>query len=233
MKNQKVVSAILSCFIIAFILQGVLKITGIFVFEKALDWQIFTIIDNSKCASLIYNSLLTTIIIYCLSFALSSKCYSNKWYHYVIILGSAFGIISIKTFTNVSDRMYIVYDLIAYILIPLIINLTTKKDYKIYINNKLANIVITITIQILLYFCYLGLTYWSGLLNSFLPTSYYLIPSSTSFLIRLEVFIGLISLMLSLNILIKNVNKGGKEHVQTSRYSYSRSYRKRTRSIKK
>ena len=45
--NSKVPIAILSCFLIAFILQGILKISGVFIFEKALDWEIFKIIDNS------------------------------------------------------------------------------------------------------------------------------------------------------------------------------------------
>ena len=47
-KNNKVPIAILSCFLIAFILQGVLKISGILVFEKALNWEIFDIIDTHK-----------------------------------------------------------------------------------------------------------------------------------------------------------------------------------------
>ena len=84
MKNHKVPSAILSCFLIAFIIQGVLKLSGIFVFDKALDWDIFKIIDNNKFLYVVYYSILIFIVEYCLSFALTTKCYSKKWYHTVI-----------------------------------------------------------------------------------------------------------------------------------------------------
>jgi hypothetical protein len=66
--NKKVPIAILSCFLIAFILQGILKISGLFVFEKALNLEIFNIIDNSILFQIFYYSLLSFISIYCLSF---------------------------------------------------------------------------------------------------------------------------------------------------------------------
>ena len=84
--NSKVPIAILSCFLIAFIIQGSLKLGGILIFEKALDWEIFSIIDNSKILQSIIYPIFTCLNIYCLSFSLSNIPYSRKWFHYVIII---------------------------------------------------------------------------------------------------------------------------------------------------
>lgn len=205
-KNNKVPIAILSCFLIAFILQGVLKLSGILVFEKALDWEIFTIIDTHKWIPIIYYSLIVFINMYCLSFALTSKPYSKKWYHYVIMLIVAFGNTIIKLNYTLTNQQHILFDVLMYIVVPLIVNFTTSTKDKLF-KNDLFNIILTITIQISLYFGFIGLGYWSNLLNSLLPISPVVLSASTNFLIRLEVYIGLAMFMLSMNMLIQSIKR--------------------------
>lgn len=205
--NDKVPMAILSCFLIAFILQGILKISGVFVFEKALDWGIFKVIDNSKVLSIAHNSIITIVACYCLSFALTSKYYSRKWYHYLVIFVPSIIITTIRSLILTPMYLEYIFDIIVYILIPIIINLTTDEEHILFNKRNLHNIVITISVQILLYFCYLGLVYWSSLLNSLIPVIQECLVSSTMFLIYFEVYIALILLMLTFNFMIKFINK--------------------------
>ena len=201
--NRKVPFAILSCFLIAFIVQGALKLGGVFIFEKTLTWDIFRIIDNNIYLNIFYNSALMYIIVYCLSFSFTSMPYSKKWWHYCLIGILCVTTISIKLLTNVSNEMYVIYDLISYILIPFIINLTTSKEYKFNFDSKVVYVVSILAMHGLLYYLYLGLTYWSVLLNSFINITYIYVSASQCLLIRLEVFLGIIFLMLSLNTIIK------------------------------
>ena len=202
--NSRVPVAILSCFLIAFILQGVLKLSGIFIFEKALNWQIFNIIDNSKILECIYYSFIVFINVYFLSFALTSKPYSNKWYHYLILLIVSFGSTTIKNLITFTNQIYIVFDVLVYIIIPFIINLTTDKCNKI-LKNDIFGIIVTLALNIMMYFCYIGLGYWSNLLTSILLIEPIFLASSTFFLIRLEMYIGLVTFMLSMNVVIKEI----------------------------
>lgn len=199
--NSKVPIAVLSCFLIAFIVQGVLKISGVFIFEKALEWDIFTIIDNNFVISVIYYSMIVSTTIYCLSMALTTKFYTKKWYHYFIIISIAILNTIIKLKYVLSFRIHILFDILMYVLIPIIINLTTNKREKPFAND-LIGIVLTTTIYILIYLCYLGLCYWSALLNTIIPINPMVISVSNNFLIQLEVYIGLITLMLSFNTII-------------------------------
>ena len=204
--NSKVPVAILSCFLIAFILQGVLKLSGIFIFEKALDWEIFNIIDNSKILECIYYSLIVFINMYCLSFALTSKAYSNKWYHYLILIVFSFGSTIFRTLATYTYQVDIILDALIYIAIPFLINLTTSNDKKLFKRNVFG-IVMTLALNIMMYFCYIGLGYWSNLLASVLLIEPIFLASSTFFLIRLEMYIGLITFMLSMNVVIKEIIK--------------------------
>lgn len=205
-KNRKVPIAVLSCFLIAFILQGVLKLSGVFVFEKALDWSIFKIIDNTLWMQIVYYSLIVLIIIYCLSFSLTRRPYSKKWYHYLIMVGGAFGIICLKYFTTTPPQMDFVYDFVAYIIIPAIITLTTNKRDRVIPRNDVYSIVVIIALHILLYFCYLGLTYWSNLLCSINPNIRLKITASNAFLTRLEVYFALFGLMFSPKTNLRRIN---------------------------
>ena len=200
-KNRKVPRAILSCFLILFIIQGILKISGVFVFEKALYWQIFTIIDNTKWLQIIYYTLLNCVPIYCLSFAFTDRPYSKKWYHYVLIVGGSLSIIMCRMFIKTPMFMEFIYDIIIFVLIPLIINMTTDFEHKLS-----KDLVLNITIQILLYFVYLGLSYWSNLLSSMIPVAQTVLSASCHFLVQFEMYIGLISFMLAINLFIKGVN---------------------------
>jgi len=202
--NSKVPVAILSCFLIAFILQGVLKLSGIFIFEKALDWEIFRIIDSSMALQVIYYSLLIFMNVYFLSFALTNKPYSTKWYHYLIILITSFGATTYRTLATYTYQIDIILDAFIYIIVPLVVNLTTSNENKVFKRN-LFGIVMTLSLHIMLYFCYIGLVYWSNLLTSLLPIAPSFTTTSTFFLITLEVYIGLTTLMLSMNILIKEI----------------------------
>lgn len=203
-ENHRVPTAILSCFLIAFVLQGVLKLSGVFIFEKALDWEIFAIIDSNEWVQIIYYSLIVLITTYCLSFALTSKPYSKKWYHYAILVVASVGITAIRMYVEISAQLNIVLDIFIYVLVPLIINFTTNEKDRLF-GKSINNIVMAITIQISLYFCYLGLTYWSGLLNSILPINTMWLSASAMFLINLEVYIGLIAFMFSMNALITSI----------------------------
>ena len=200
--NKKVPVAILSCFLIAFVLQGILKLCGVFVFEKALTWDIFRIIDSSKILTIVFQWIINIIAVYCLSFALTSRAYSNKWYHYVIIASVSLPIIILRTTTVATLWLEYLYDIILYIGVPIVINSTTDNKYKLFEDKD---------IQILLYFCYLGLSYWSGLTSSMIPVNQTTLNSSASFLIFFELYIGLTTMMLSLNNLIqkwkKEINK--------------------------
>lgn len=203
-KNNKVPIAILSCFLIAFILQGVLKISGILVFEKALDWEIFSIIDKYKWLNILYYSLLSSMAIYCLSFSISTRPYSKKWYHYVIIFGTAFMIVWLRSKYSFELSTNIVIDVFAYIVIPFIVTITTDASCRPF-KNDVFGIVTTLSLNVLLYCCYLGLCYWSVLLNSLLPIKLMWLSSSANFLIQFEVYFGLFLFMLSSNMLITKI----------------------------
>lgn len=205
--NSRVLVAILSCFLIAFILQGVLKISGVFIFEKALDWEIFHIIDNNKILNVFFQCILNIIAIYCVSFALTSKPYSNKWYHYIFILLPSIIITTIRTLILTPMYLEYIFDILLYIIIPIVINLTSNKEHILFKKRNFDSIIITISVQILLYFCYLGLCFWSNLLNSLIPVIQNCPLSSTMFLIYFEFYIALIALMLTFNITIKYINK--------------------------
>lgn len=206
--NKKVPIAVLSCFLIAFILQGVLKLCGVFVFEKVVNWDIFRIIEETKALKIIFCSLIVCFNMYCLSFAFTEKPYSNKWYHYVIIILCGTGITLIKFFIDPNIKIQVLTDIFVYIVVPFVINITNKK-YRAFEELKFTNIVTTLIVHIILYFCYLGLTYWSSLLTSFIITKQIFIASSTMFLIYFEMYIGLVLLMFSLNnfIFILKENK--------------------------
>lgn len=203
--NSKVPVAILSCFLIAFIVQGVLKLSGIFIFEKALNWEIFLIIDSNLIFQFIYYSLMVIIIVYCLSFSLTEKAYSKKWYHYIIIILPSIIITSIRWVNTFRYEIEIMLDFVLYVMIPFIINLTTEKEYKLF-KPSLFSIILTLSIHIGLYFCYLGLTYWSSILSSIcITTDMVIISASTNFLIQFEKYIGLISFMLGMNMFIRSI----------------------------
>lgn len=200
--NSKVPVAVLSCFLIAFILQGSLKLGGILVFEKALDWQIFSIIDNCKWLQVIYYSLISLIAVYCLSFALTAKPYSNKWYHYVLMILIVAGITAFRIYGKYSTQQNLLMDIILYIALPFTINITSDSKNRIFDKLNIFNIAIILTINIALYYCYLGITYWSNITASLLPLTTVWVGSSTMFLINFEIYIGLIVFMISMNILI-------------------------------
>ena len=204
--NRKVPMAILSCFLIAFILQGILKLSGIFIFEKALNWEMFRIIDENITLQIIYYSLLVSVTVYCLSFALTTKSYSKKWYHYFLIFIVTFVIITIRVTKTISYELDIMFDICLYILIPFIVNLTTDKENKLF-GNKLNDIILTFTIQIGLYFCYLGLGYWSSLLTSIIPLDPIWLYSSLSFLTQFEMYIGIVTFTLSMNVLVIKIKE--------------------------
>lgn len=212
-RNSKVPFAILSCFTIAFILQGVLKLCGVFIFEKALNWEIFALIDNNKFLSIIYYSILVLIAMYCLSFTLNRKPYSRKWYHYVILIFFAFGSTTLKFYTNTamttesSIVIDMLYDVVLYIIVPLIIHFTSGKETRLFKQYTVTKVVLIIMVQILLYFLYLGLNYWSAFISSIIPSLQYVAYASSALLIQLEVYIGVFNLMLTMNMLIQNFVK--------------------------
>lgn len=205
--NNKVPIAVLSCFVIAFILQGLLKIWGIFIFEKALDWEIFNVIDSSKLFNIIYQILINIIAVYCLSFAFTSRPYSKKWYHYLIILVGCSFIITCRMTLKTPFYWEFLYDIALYVVIPIIIDLTTEKQFRMFDKLNVTTIITTIAIHILLYFVYLGLCYWSTLLTSLVVIEQTKVSSSASFLIFFELYIGLILLMMSMNITIKLIKR--------------------------
>lgn len=209
--NKKVPIAILSFFMVAFLIQVVLKLSGVFIFEKALDWQIFGIIDNNLWFSIPYYSLFVLLPIYCLSFTLTTKPYSNKWYHYVIIVVASVSVTVFKLLCKFDVRttllIDILVDLVIYIGVPLLIYFTSSKSNRLFEVLNITNIIVVIASQILIYFAYLGLNYWSLLLNSFIPTSQIFLYASSALLVQMEVYAGLVMLMLSINILIERFKK--------------------------
>ena len=205
--NRKVPVAILSCFLIAFILQGILKISGVFIFEKALSWEIFKIIDSNILLTITYYTIITIIGVYCLSFAFISKYNSVKWYYYVLIFVVSYGFTALRTLVLTPIYIEYILDAILYIIIPIIINLLTDKRYRLFENINITTFVMLVSLQILLYLSYLGLCYWSSMLSSFILISQTTMPASTSFLVFFEMYIGLILLMLSLNVFINYIRK--------------------------
>ena len=201
--NERVPMAILSCFLIAFILQGILKINGVFVFEKALDWKIFELIDKYKFIQIVYYSFISFISVYCLSISFMSKCYSKKWYHYVVMILGCICVTLLKYYTEYVVGLEFVYDAILYIIIPLFVNFTTDTKNLIFKDKSLNAIVITITFQILGYLFYLGLCCWSTMLNSIILINQAFLPASTMFLIFFEVYLGMGLFMITLNNIIK------------------------------
>lgn len=205
--NRKVPIAILGCFLIAFIIQGVLKFCGILVFEKALDWEIFSIIDNSKILQCIIYPIFVCLTIYCLSFSLTTKPYSKKWFHYVLIIVSGFSCTIYRTLKiDYSFKIDIILDIIIYVLIPFIISITNDKNKKLF-KNDIYGIITLLATHIFMYCAYLGLCYWSSLLTSLLPINPVYLSSSTNFLVRLELYIGLITFMLSINSLVNYIKE--------------------------
>ena len=208
--NSKVPVAVLCCFLIAFIVQGVLKLSGILVFEKALDWEIFGIIDNSKVLQCIIYPIFTCLGIYCLSFSLTKSPYSKKWFHYVLILIAGYCSTIYRTLkVDYAYQIDIILDVIIYIFVPFLISITNDKDKKLFKNN-LYGIVTSLAIHIFMFCGYLGISYWSNLLTSLLPINPVFLCSSTNFLIRLELYIGLIAFMLSMNSLTNYVKENKK-----------------------
>lgn len=205
-KNIKVPVAILSCFLIAFIIQGVLKLCGVLVFEKVLDWEIFKIIDRYKYLEIIYYSIFSFIAIYCLSMSMTSKSYSMKWWHYIIMILAAIGLTIIRELVAVFTRIDIIIDVCAYILVPFIVNITTNINNRLF-KNDIFGIVTTLSLHIIFYLCYLGLQYWSAILNSIIPYEASWLNSSSNTLIQLEVYFGLITMMLTTNELVKYIRR--------------------------
>lgn len=204
--NSKVPIAVLSCFLIAFILQGILKLCGVFIFEKALDWEIFVLIDNSFILQVIYYSIIMILTVYFLSFSLTLKPYTKKWYHFIIIIISCIlvNILRLKILTPY--EVDIILDIAIYIVIPFVINITTNSENKLF-KNDLFSIIITLSLQISFYFCYLGITYWSSLLNSLVIESTILLPASTHFLVFFEIYIGLATFMIGMNMFIAKIKR--------------------------
>lgn len=205
--NSKVPIAVLSCFLIAFVLQGILKMSGVLIFEKALDWEIFKIIDTYKFLQIIYYTIIVFITMYCLSFSFSCKCYSKKCYHIIILIISSSGIVALRMLCNLSNRIHTIVDIIAYVIIPFIITITNDKENRVFRKLNIFSIVLMFSINIILYFSYLGLNFWSNLLNSLLLIEPVWLSSSNNLLVQIEVYIGLISAMLSLNALIKYIKR--------------------------
>lgn len=127
----------------------------------------------------------------------------------MIMISTSFGITYFRIKGSYTPQVNIILDIVLYIVIPFIINITSNKNNRWFEQYSVFNIVNTLTINIALYFCYLGLTYWSNLLNSLLPIDSMWLSASTMFLINFEVYIGLVTFMLSMNILIKKI-KGDK-----------------------
>lgn len=213
--NKKVPVALFSCFSIAFVLQGVLKMSGVFVFEKCLDWQIFEMIDNSQVSTIIYYSILLFITMYCLTFTFTRHAYSKQWYHYLILFVVSFGVMTIKFLTGTATsidttiKIDILYDLLVYVGVPLLIQFTTRKQDRLFQKYNVTRVVFMVMLQIMLYFLYLGLNFWSDLLNSIIPATQHFFYASSTFLIQLEVYIGLFALMFSMNAFIQNFIKEG------------------------
>lgn len=204
--NNKVPIAVLSFFLIAFILQGILKISGVFIFEKALNWDIFRIIDSNYWLRINYYSIINLINVYCLSFTLNTRCYTKKhWLSAIIVVGTY--IVTICRLTlKTPFYMEYVYDVLLYIYIPSIVSILSEKQTKMFDNN-FVGIINIITIHIMLYFCYLGIGYWSGLTSSIIVANQVIVYASSMFLIQLERYIGVVLLMLSLNIFNKNIKR--------------------------
>ena len=206
-KNYKVPFAVLSCFLIAFVLQGVLKLCGVFVFDKALEWRIFTVIDNTLWLQIVYYSLAVIIISYCLSFSLTDKFYSKNWYHYVIIVLCSFGVTTLRLMvTPLSFSIQILLDLFIYVLVPSVIYFTTAKENRM-LGNDVFGFVVGIAFHIMLYFIYLGLNYWSGVLSSFIFIRPEYANSVSLFLVKLEVYFALVSFALSTNVIVKDIKR--------------------------
>ena len=215
--NRKVPVALLSCFSIAFIVQGILKMCGVFVFEKFLGWQIFEIIDSSEVTMIIFYSICMFITMYCLSFTFTRHAYSKQWYHYLILFVFSFGVMTIKFLTNTATSIEttiiidILYDLLVYVGVPLLIHFTMPKKDRLFQKYNVTRVVFMVMLQIMLYFLYLGLNFWSDLLNSTIPATQHFFYASSTFLIQLEVYIGLFALMFSMNAFIQNFIKGEDE----------------------
>ena len=120
--NRKVPLAILCCFLIAFLIQGAFKLAGIFIFDKALDWQIFAIIDNSIFLSILYYSILMFLTMCCLSFTLRRYIFSKCWYHYIIMLVLSFTVITIQYLTGIilDTRLSIIFDILTFVTLYLL-----------------------------------------------------------------------------------------------------------------
>lgn len=201
--NERVPMAILSCFLIAFILQGILKINGVFVFEKALDWQIFNFIESSKWLRILYYGVLNTYAVYCFSFVFTTRWYSKKWYHYLIIVIPTTIVVIIKQTVIMPLKLQFLTDIILYVIVPLTIYFTTNKQDRLFADLSVFNVVTIISLQLFMYFGYLGLTYWSGLLNSFIPILQHFPRASTMFLIYFEVYMAELLILLSCNFMIR------------------------------
>lgn len=204
-KNNKVPVAILSCFLVAFILQGILKLCGVFIFEKALTWQIFDIIENSKFLKILYYSILNIYAVYCFSFVFTTKWYSKKWYHYILIIVPTLIVVITKQCILMPLKLQFLTDILLYIIVPLSVYFTTNKEDRLFKDLNLFNVVTIISLQLLIYFCYLGLTYWSTMLNSLITSLQNFPSASTMFLIYFEVYLAEMLLMLSCNFMIRKL----------------------------
>lgn len=202
--NSKVPIAVLSCFLIAFILQGMLKASGVLIFEKALDWEIFKIIDNNLFLNITFYSMLSFCAVYCLSCSFMLNYTNKTWWHYILMFLSSFGFTALRKILILTTLHHLLIDVFIYIVVPFVIQITTTPEYKM-IKNDLFGVITTLCLNIFLYLAYLGLCYWSSVLNSLIIMNPTWLSSSSNFLIQTEVYLGLIIFMLSSNSLVKYI----------------------------
>lgn len=204
--NSKVPFAVWCCFLIAFIVQCILKMNGIFVFEKTLNWQIFDTIDKNITLTIIYYSFTIMLVQYCLSFSFTGTLKPKKFYHYFLIVNSSFlvTIIRTKMIFTLSENMLM--DILLYIVIPIVINITSNAENRLF-KRDLFDIVATISVHIALYMFYLGLTYCSSMLASIIVIKPTWVSPSKAFLIYFELYWGLVTLKMTMNMLINKLKR--------------------------
>jgi|GEM_PF-5130821 len=202
-QKHKVATAFLVCFLTAFTSLYLLKIIGVpIVNEAVLNSGFFRFIDERKWLLVIYFCVLNLIGAYCLCFAMNDKPYSKVWWHYLVIVVPTILVTLGRIYLMPISQMDIVYDIILYIILPIFFAFFINKN-----NHNIKNKVILLLFTLILYFYFIGTTWWSAILNGYIYCENAPPAISSTFLIFLEVYIGLGLLVAAMNYFIKYKNE--------------------------
>lgn len=205
-QKHKVAMSVFCCFLVAFVTLYAIKIFGVFLFGDLIAWSIWETIDSIKWLSIIYYCFWSILCTYLFVFTLNDKPYSKTWWHYIFIVIIPILCVLGRTYFIPFTQMEFLYDIIQFILTPLLFWFILQKGYKENILYKFAIIIL----NIIMYFYYLGVKYYSRTVNQLTTLAFTQTTASAHFLINMEIYFGIMLLMILSNLTINYIKESGK-----------------------